>query len=52
MKIWIYSIIKDKQSYLDEWIQYNLAMGYTDIHLYGDYVPIKQEKKMCLINFQ
>lgn len=37
MKIGICGIIKDEQSYLDEWIQYNLAMGYTDIHLYEDY---------------
>lgn len=33
----ICTIIKDEHEYLDEWIQYNLSLGFDEIYLYEDY---------------
>lgn len=46
MKIGICSIIKDEHQYLDEWIQYHLNIGFTDIFLYEDYKSVSH-KDIC-----
>lgn len=36
MKYTICTIIKNEQYYLEEWINHNLSIGFTDIYLYED----------------
>lgn len=36
MKIAIFTIIKDEQRYLDEWIQHHLNLGFDDIYVFED----------------
>lgn len=44
MKISIFSIIKDEQLYLDEWIKYHLSIGFDDIFLFEDFGSIPHDE--------
>lgn len=37
MTIYLFTLIKDEQRYLDEWIEYNLSIGFDKIVLYEEF---------------
>lgn len=40
------TVIKDEQDYLEEWIQHNIKIGFTDIYLFEDFGSYSH-KKIC-----
>jgi len=42
-KIVLCSLIKNEQIYLEEWIKYNIKLGFTSIYLVEDFDSLSHE---------